>query len=151
MTEKGHWCGVVKWSPKKQQRTFPSCVYMLLNSGIKGVIVHWTLWPWKFRSGSGEVRVADRALGISKCVITDASVKCWANPVRTSCPTDRNANRVFTLQCYSQCRNRRPVWGHIYTSSISNQGCWHENWKQMLLTSSQVWRCGGGIYIHCWP
>lgn len=40
MTEKGHWCGVVKWSPKKQQRPFPYCIYCIcrLNSEINDLL-----------------------------------------------------------------------------------------------------------------
>lgn len=156
MTEKGHWCGVVKWSPKKQQRPFPFCIYAV-KQWNKWVIVHWTLWPWKLKKGgSWEVRVVDRALGISKRVITDASEKCWANAVRTSCPTDRNTTAVHTsvlnpvlkLLLLPSMRSYLHIF-HIY------QGCWHKNWKQNVAdkvsTSSQAWWCGGGIYIHCWP
>lgn len=39
MTEKGHWCGVVKWSPKKQRRLFPYCIYAVVqNSEINDLL-----------------------------------------------------------------------------------------------------------------
>lgn len=69
------------------------------------------------------MRVVDRALCIGKHVITDASVNCWANPVRTCCPTDRNATAVHSsvlipvLKWNCCCR----LWGHIYASSISTR------------------------------
>lgn len=38
MTEKGHWCGAVKWSPKKQRRPFPYCIYAVKNSEINDLL-----------------------------------------------------------------------------------------------------------------
>lgn len=38
MTEKGHWCGIVKWSPKKQRRPFPYCIYAVKNSEINDLL-----------------------------------------------------------------------------------------------------------------
>lgn len=56
----------------------------------------------KIKGGSWEV--IDRALGISKRVVTDASVKRWANPVKNSRPTDRHTVALQTLY-YSPCWN----------------------------------------------
>lgn len=114
MTEKGHWCGVVKWSPTKQQRPFTFVVHMLFSETNELLFTDPS--DLENLGVDLEVRVLDRALGISKHVITDASVKCWANPVRTSCPTDRNATTLHTS--IPSAETAAAVWGHIYAPSI---------------------------------
>lgn len=95
------------------------------------------------------MRAVDRALGISKRVVTNASVECWANPVRTCCPTDRNATAVLTSVIFPVLKRNCcccPVWGHIYTPSMSTRvgETRTENkcsWQSInVMTSLVTWR-----------
>lgn len=117
MTEKGHWCGMVKMKSKETTEIM-SLLYCIhcLKQWNKRPIVQWTLWPWKCRCGSQEVSVVDRALGTGEPVITDANVNCWANPERTCYTGDRKCH--WCSQCcqyYSQCCEWNccccPAWG----------------------------------------
>lgn len=137
MTEKGHWCGAVKWSPNKRQRPFPYCIHAV-KQWNKWVIVHWPIVDL-------EKWVVDRALGISERVTTDASVKCWANPVRTGCPTDRNTNCCSHFSIIPSAETAAAVWGHIYEFSISTRGIdtRTENkcrWQSVITSLMILWR-----------
>lgn len=147
MTEKGHWCGMVKWSPKKRETVSIYCIYAvkLWNGWV--IIVHSTFWPWKLKVDLE--KSIDRALGISKRVVTDASVKRWANPVKNSRPKDRHTVALHTFY-YSPCWNCCCLFEVKSTHSPCLPGAVNKGTESKIPTSSQVW-WWGGIYIHCWP
>lgn len=73
--EKGHWCGMVKSIPKKQAIY---CIFAFLKHWKKQVVYHSpVIEPSDAKTAvvdMKEERVIDRALGISKAIITNASV-----------------------------------------------------------------------------
>lgn len=80
MTEKGHWCGVVK-CPKRRQKMFPYCIYAADN--VKRTSTRCFTGHSDPEDGA---LFEEKALSISNHVSSLAPVlaeKVWAKPVRT--------------------------------------------------------------------
>lgn len=133
MTKKGLWCGVVKWSPKKQQRPFPFIAVKLVSYCPLNLLTLQKL------EVDLEKWVLDRALGIGKRAATDACVKCWANPVWTGCPYKTEIPPP-SVRCDSWCWIRRLACGCIYGPSMFTRVVLWQSLKQNTIISPMMRR-----------
>lgn len=68
---------MVEPSPKKQRSPVSYCIYVVSNCEINDLLVIGPSDP-EDAEVDLEKRVVDRALGISECAVTDASMNCFS-------------------------------------------------------------------------